>query len=183
MKSLCVINLRQVALLILGALIFAGCATPPEGESVTKTAPSVEGEPSITEQGGILDVEPASEQEVLSRDAFIYRNDERLLHVYPGMRRKTVHKIMAGYRTGKWHNPCWTEKRIGRNGQIYEIEYYIVRKPTRSRPMGLRVMMPIIYDKADRVDTISRYRLKKLRTHTHLVTKNRSGCPIPVRRR
>ncbi len=173
-------SLRQIVLLLLFALVLTGCATAPEGKPVTKP------EPSATESGEPTEAEPTEPEiaeEQLTRDAFIYRNDERMLRVYPGMRRKTVRKILSGYRSGKWRNPCWTEKRIGRNGQIIEVEFYLVRKPTRTRPMGLRVMMPVIYDKENRVDSISRYRLKKLRTRTHLVTKNRSGCPIPVRRR
>lgn len=186
MKSSLEFNLRRVVLLLLCALVIAGCATTPEGKPVTEPASSVEDEPSVTapgEPGEAVPTEPEVAKEVLKRDVFIYRNDENLLHVYPGMKRKMVHKIMSGYRTNTWQNPCWTEKRIGQNGQIYEVEFYIVRKPTRTRPMGLRVMMPVIYDQADRVDTISRYRLKKLRVRTHLVTKNRSGCPIPVRHR
>ncbi len=157
----------------------------PDGKPVSGPAPAVEGEPSETEADvtGEMPREPEIAEEVLSRDAFIYRNDERLLHVYPGMGKKAVRRIMSGYRTRQWRNPCWTEKRIGRNGRVHEIEFYIVRKLTRTRPMGLRVMMPIIYDTAGRVDAISRYRLKKLRKRTHLVTKSRSGCPVTVRPR
>jgi len=178
LKNSLVFNLRWIVLSFLCALVFAGCTTTPEGKPVMESAPSVEGEFPLTEAA-----EPEIKQELLTRDTFIYRNDERMLHVYAGMKRTTVHKIMSGYRTEKWQNPCWTEKRIDRNGRIIEVEFYIVRKPTRTRPMGLRVMMPIIYDKANRVDSISRYRLKKLRAQTHLVTKNRSGCPVPVRSR
>lgn len=120
---------------------------------------------------------PLPQAQFLSRKDFIYQNDESLIYIYPGMTRKMVHALLGRYRASGWVNPCLSERRVDEQGRQYLIEFYLHRIPTRTRPIGPRTMMPVIYRKG-RVDSISRYRYKKLRKHSRMVSHSPQRCGL-----
>jgi hypothetical protein len=116
-----------------------------------------------------------SRQLTLSQERFLERNENSLLRVYVDMSKTNVLSIMSEYRAGNWVNPCKEEKLMDNNGRIYEVIFYLSRRPVQSRPLGERLMTPVIF-RDDRVYAIGRYSLKKLRSNSHIVEATSSGC-------
>ena len=83
--------------------------------------------------------------------------------------------IMSDYRAGDWVNPCKHEKRMDNNGKVYDIDFYLSRRPVQSRPFNERLMTPVIL-RDDRVFAIGQYSLKKLRATSHVVHSTSIGC-------
>lgn len=84
-------------------------------------------------------------------------NDERMLHVFIGRYRETVEQIMENER-----NPYRRSTIIGKDGEVYEILFYLTREPRRGRPVTDRMLTPVIF-KNDLVIGIGNYQLKKLK--------------------
>lgn len=106
---------------------------------------------------------------------FIEANEENLLFVFVSMPKKRVTSVLNAYRAPGWSNPCKEERRVDKDGEIYEIYFYLTRKPSPPRRTGERVMTPIVFANG-RVASIGRYALKKLRARTRLVGQKMASC-------
>ena len=111
----------------------------------------------------------------VTQERFLDRNENSLLRVYVDMSKAEVMTIMSDYRAGDWVNPCKHEKRMDNNGKVYDIDFYLSRRPVQSRPFNERLMTPVIL-RDDRVFAIGRYSLKKLRATSHVVHSTSIGC-------
>jgi len=80
-----------------------------------------------------------------------------MLHVFIGRYRETVEQIMENER-----NPYRRSTIIGKDGEVYEILFYLTREPRRGRPVTDRMLTPVIF-KNDLVIGIGNYQLKKLK--------------------
>ena len=111
----------------------------------------------------------------VTQERFLDRNENSLLRVYVDMSKAEVMSIMSDYRAGDWVNPCKQEKLMDSNGKIYDVVFYLSRRPVQSRPFNERLMTPVIL-RDDRVFAIGRYSLKKLRATSHVVHSTSIGC-------
>lgn len=129
-------------------------------------------------QQGTNSLQPAtrwSRQLTVTQERFIERNENSLLRVYIDMSKAEVISIMSNYRSGEWVNPCKQEKLMDNNGKVYDVVFYLSRKPVQSRPFNERLMTPVIL-RDDRVYAIGRYSLKKLRATSRIVNSTSIGC-------
>jgi hypothetical protein len=125
----------------------------PDTASVTKPAESVPA--------------PAVEPEAvpvtqLSLREFIERNDERLLHVFVGMSRQGVDRLMNGQRSGLYTNPFRQQSISLGDGRRFDVLYYLTREPHAGKGITETMLTPVIF-RNDRIVAIGRYPLKKLR--------------------
>ncbi len=116
-----------------------------------------------------------SRQLSVTQERFIERNENSLLRVYIDMSKAEIKSIMSESRAGDWVNPCKQERLMDNNGKIYDVVFYLSRKPVQSRPFNERLMTPVIL-RDDRVYAIGRYSLKKLRATSRLVNSASMGC-------
>lgn len=136
-------------------------------DSVVKNTPQISKSP-----------QPAvrwSRQLTLTQERFIERNENSLLRVYIDMPKAEVMSIMSDYRAGDWVNPCKQERLMDSSGKVYEVVFYLSRRPVQSRPFNERLMTPVIL-RDNRVYAIGRYSLKKLRATSHQVDSAAIGC-------
>ena len=91
------------------------------------------------------------------------------------MSKAEVMSIMSDYRAGDWVNPCKQERLMDNKGAVYDVVFYLSRRPVQSRPFNERLMTPVIL-RDDRVYAIGRYSLKKLRAISHVVNSASAGC-------
>lgn len=154
------------------ALGLAGCATPVPPETPPPAprpvAPSAPPEaPAVPTQPPAPPSEPSvvQEPEVTPRlgfKEFVERNDDKLMEVYVGMPKVEVERMMALPEGEKWTNPSKRQKLKTRDGQVYEIWFYLMRLPPKGRAVTENDLTPVIL-KGDKVSAIGRYQLKKLR--------------------
>lgn len=111
----------------------------------------------------------------VTQERFLERNENSLLRVYVDMPKSEVMSIMNDYRAGDWINPCKQERLIDGNGRIYDVIFYLSRRPLQLRKFNERLMTPVIL-RDDRVYAIGRYGLKKLRATSRLVNSVSHGC-------
>ena len=116
-----------------------------------------------------------SRELTVSQERFLDRNENSLLRVYVDMSKAEVMTIMSHYRAGDWVNPCKQEKRMDDSGKVYDVVFYLSRRPVNSRPFNERLMTPVIL-RDNRVYAIGRYSLKKLRAASHVVNSTTIGC-------
>ena len=182
---------RCCVTLLLGALVSA-CATAPRLESVPapSTAPAVESAdeaPATVALPGAapppaplvpIPMPPSSAvgpAQMLNIEDFIERNDENLLHIYVGMSRVTVDRIMGSYRTGAHANPYKRQLIAGSGGQVHEVLFYLTRKPRTGQRITESVLTPVVVAD-ERVTAIGRYPLKKLR-RAACQARGETNCP------
>jgi|WetSurMetagenome_2_1015567.scaffolds.fasta_scaffold00779_11 hypothetical protein len=92
-------------------------------------------------------------------------NDEKLLRVYVGMDKSLVELIMKSA-----HNPAKREQITGKDGQLYEVLFYLNREPREGKPVTERHMTPVIF-KDKKVVAIGKFHLKKLRSSGNIERK------------
>jgi hypothetical protein len=117
------------------------------------------------------DVKPLT----VSQELFLERNENNLLRVYVDMDKARVLSIMSDHRAGGWANPCKEERLVDSGGKVYEVVFYLARRPSKFRPLNERLMTPVVFLN-DRVHTIGRYGLKKLRANSQLADGHYYGC-------
>ncbi len=110
-----------------------------------------------------------------TQERFLERNENSLLRVYIDMSKTEVMSIMSDHRAGDWVNPCKQEQLMDKNGQVYDVIFYLSRRPVQLRPFNERLMTPVIL-RDNRVYAIGRYSLKKLRASSRLVSSTSIGC-------
>lgn len=94
------------------------------------------------------------------------------MHVFVGMYRKTVDKIMGSER-----KPYRRKTINGSDGYIYEVIFYLTREPRQGRMINDRMLTPVIF-KQGKVAAMGNYQLKKLnRTGTLDRTKLMTAAP------
>jgi hypothetical protein len=183
---------------MLALLWLAGCATAPVPKSdlpakaepsapaPSAPAPSAPAVEELATAAPIPEVPPIVPTELpesqhplqakmLSVDDFVDRNDENLLRVYSGMSRVAVERIMGHYRTDSWSNPYKRQQIAVRDGRVYEVLFYVTRKPRAGNQVNEGVMTPVIFEH-ERVTAIGRYPLKKLR-RTACQARGEAACP------
>ena len=122
---------------------------------------SIEPRPSSPERRKLLVTEPGEypipDHKLQKLTELAASNDEKMLNVFIGLYQKTVERIMASER-----NPYRKSMITGKDGDIYEVLFYLTREPRRGRPVTDRMLTPVIF-KDDRVVGIGNYQLKKLK--------------------
>ena len=142
---------------------------PPVGEIRVEKLDA----PAAKKKKPVVEKKPA--RRFMNSKRFIEANEENLLFVFVSMSKKRVTSVLNAYRAPVWSNPCKEERRVDDDGQVYEVYFYLTRKPSPPRRTGERIMTPIIFANG-RVASIGRYGLKKLRAQTRLVEKTTSSC-------
>jgi hypothetical protein len=98
----------------------------------------------------------------LTRAQFVAFNDERLLDVYPGMARRDVERHLWIAYEGKPWNPFKRETIRDHGGKRYDVVFYLTREPVPGKAITETQLTPVVFD-GDRVHSVGRYPLKKLR--------------------
>jgi hypothetical protein len=97
-------------------------------------------------------------------------NDNKLVNVYKGMDKATVEIIMASA-----HNPYKREKITGKDGQTYEVHFYLTREPRKGKPITEKLLTPVIFGHSEVVG-MGNFQLKKLRTTGVVERKKRRAA-------
>lgn len=112
----------------------------------------------------------------MSRADFVARNDDNLVEVYVGMSRVSVERLMGNGLIGGWLNPTKRETVAGGRGAEYEVLFYLAREPAPGRAITDNLLTPVILHD-DKVVSIGRYPLKKLRRTGCLSRGGPAACP------
>jgi hypothetical protein len=102
----------------------------------------------------------------MSRTQFIALNDERLLDVFPGMKRRDVERHMWVAHEGKAWNPYKRETIKHSDGTRFDVLFYLTREPSPGKGVNENYLTPVIFQ-GEVVHAVGKYPLKKLRNHSN----------------
>ena len=162
---------------IIGQKSLAG-ESPPVEKVPSREKPAREIQRDGSQEDKATDRKPVARDIkplTVSQELFLERNENNLLRVYVDMNKPRVLAIMSDHSAGGWVNPCKEERLVDSRGNVYEVMFYLARRPSKFRPLNEHLMTPVVFLN-DRVYTIGRYGLKKLRANSQLADRQVHGC-------